>query len=74
MSSVVTRPFGLHSNKAALSPPSRLVLSIALCLITWSERHRTRRTIAALEPHRLIDIGLDPYAAQAEAAKPFWRA
>lgn len=74
MSSVVTRPFGLHSDKAALSQPSRIVLSVALCLISWSERHRTRRAIAALEPHRLLDIGLDPDAALAEAAKPFWRA
>jgi uncharacterized protein YjiS (DUF1127 family) len=33
---------------------------------------RQRRTLAALDPHMLRDIGITPDEAQAEAAKPLW--
>lgn len=36
-------------------------------------RHRQRRQLAALDDTRLHDLGLTRAAAQAEAAKPFWR-
>lgn len=56
-----------------LAPLSRIVLTIALTLVNWEERRRTRRVIGAMESHRLFDIGLDPETARIEAAKPFWR-
>ncbi|MCA2014056.1 hypothetical protein [Pararhodobacter sp. CCB-MM2] len=35
---------------------------------------RQRRDLAALDTHRLFDLGLDAQAAQREAARPFWDA
>lgn len=52
---------------ARLSPLRRLVR-------LWIRRDRSRRALAELEPRMLCDIGVDPGAAAAEAAKPFWRA
>jgi uncharacterized protein YjiS (DUF1127 family) len=43
-------------------------------LSAWVGRSSQRRTLAALEPAQLKDIGVDLFAARAEAAKPFWRA
>lgn len=37
-------------------------------------RHRDRQMLSRLDPHLLRDIGIDPAAARAESAKPFWRA
>lgn len=38
----------------------------------WLETSRQRRALARLDAARLEDIGLDPEAAAAEAARPFW--
>jgi uncharacterized protein YjiS (DUF1127 family) len=35
---------------------------------------RERRALAELERHRLDDLGIDPEAARAEAARRFWDA
>lgn len=40
----------------------------------WRSRARQRRQLSQLSPAQLDDIGIDPAAAWAEAAKPFWRA
>ncbi len=40
----------------------------------WYERARQRRQLAELTDHQLRDIGVTYAKAQAEAAKPFWRA
>lgn len=40
----------------------------------WRFRARTRATLASLDDRALDDLGLDRDAANAEAAKPFWRA
>ena len=39
-----------------------------------SARHRQRRALARLDARLLRDVGISPEQAQAEAAKPFWRA
>ncbi len=39
----------------------------------WAERRRSRLALARLDLDLVRDIGLDPAAAQAEAARPFWR-
>ena len=57
-----------------LPPLSRLLVTIALTVATWELRHRTRQQLSGLPDHMLRDIGLDPFAAAQEAAKPFWRA
>ena len=42
-------------------------------ILTWNFRHRSRHSLANLPVHQLRDIGLDPWAAEAEAGKPFWK-
>lgn len=39
----------------------------------WAERRQSRLALARLDPDLVRDIGLDPAAARAEAARPFWR-
>jgi len=46
-------------------------------LATWRERTRLRRALRRMltrTPHLIDDIGLTRRQAEAEAAKPFWRA
>lgn len=57
-----------------LPPLSRLLLRLTLLAVTWEMRRRTRSSLRSLSDHMLIDIGLDPWSAAAEAQKPFWRA
>ena len=53
---------------------SRSLLRLTLIAVTWQMRHSTRRDLRRLPDHMLRDIGLDPFVAAHEAAKPFWRA
>ena len=57
-----------------LPPFSRLLLRVTLLAVTWEMRRRTRKNLRVLSDHMLVDIGLDPFMALAEADKPFWRA
>lgn len=81
------RPFCINTIENAMSPAvaqtlfaqplpplSRVLLRLTLVLVTWDMRHRTRQTLRKLNDQMLSDIGLDPWAADTEAAKPFWRA
>ncbi len=43
-------------------------------LVIWQERASQRWALAQQTPHRLLDMGITPEAAQKEASKPFWRA
>ena len=58
---------------AALPPLPRLLVSAALVLARWEDRRRSRLALERLTPQQLRDIGLTPGAAEAEAARPFWR-
>lgn len=58
---------------AALPPLSRLLVATALVLARWEDRRRSRLALERLTPQQLRDIGLTPGAAEAEAARPFWR-
>ena len=40
---------------------------------TWRDRATTRRALRELTPEMLGDIGVEPYDAMREAARPFWR-
>lgn len=62
------------SARQPLPPVSRLVLRFSLTLVAWELRLRTRASLRRLDAHMLRDIGLDPWAAETEAQKPFWRA
>lgn len=63
--------------ETTVNAPSATVLArLGVRLWTWlaaaAERHRQRRSLAALNDHQLADIGLTHEDAQREAAKPFW--
>ncbi len=57
-----------------LPPLSRIAFAVAMAVLAWENRRRTRLALKWLDPHLLRDIGLDPFAAEEEATKPFWRA
>lgn len=47
---------------------------LVVMLRRWLLRLRERRELGALTLRDLRDIGISPSEAQAEMAKPFWRA
>lgn len=52
-----------------LPPLSRVLMVV----VQWDLRRRTRKDLRGMTDHMLRDIGLDPFTAALEAAKPFWR-
>ena len=40
----------------------------------WDRRYRQRQQLREMDPALLRDIGVSEVEAEAEAAKPFWRA
>jgi uncharacterized protein YjiS (DUF1127 family) len=48
------------------------VAHILHTLALWFGRARQRRDLAELDAHLLKDVGLTPYEARRESAKPFW--
>jgi uncharacterized protein YjiS (DUF1127 family) len=53
--------------------PRSLLRGCGRTLLRWIERSRQRQVLAALERHRLDDIGVTPEAARREAEKAFWQ-
>lgn len=45
---------------------------LAGALGVWRQRARARQALAAVDIRTLKDAGIDPVAAQFEAAQPFW--
>ncbi len=70
MTTRTAAPSALITLTSALPLVSR-VLKVA---VQWDQRRRTRKDLRGLTDYMLCDIGLNPVAAAAEAAKPFWRA
>ena len=48
------------------------LLRLAGALRVWRERVEARRALAGIDTRTLKDAGIDPVAAQYEAAQPFW--
>ena len=48
-------------------------LTLAVQLIAWDHRQRSRKALGQLEDHMLRDIGLSDHAAFEESDKPFWK-
>lgn len=69
----MTRAETLVFRPASLPPMSRLVLAVAVRVLAWETRARTRKQLGRLDDRILRDIGLDPLTAEAEATRPFWR-
>ena len=65
--SAATKPF---SQSPAL-PSAKMLVEL---VVTWRQRLQTRQVLARMEAHELHDIGLCRMRAEAECAKPFWRA
>lgn len=72
----------IHSRGALGRRPATATLGDALIhaaralrerLALWAERRRSRRALERLPPHMLKDIGLEPWRAEVEWRKPFWR-
>ena len=59
--------------QAHLPVIARAAVKFAVLVTKWDTRQKTRKTLKALEPHLLDDIGLDRTSALTEAAKPFWQ-
>ena len=56
------------------APAAGLVHRLVAAMTLWSVRHNTRRVLAGLDSHQLLDIGKTAEEARCEAAKPFWQA
>ena len=56
-----------------LTPISSVVLRIAVVLMQWEEKRRTRNALSRLDDHLLEDIGVTPHEARKETQLPFWR-
>lgn len=52
---------------------AKWALTVAVQLIAWDHRQRSRRALGQLEDHMLRDIGLTSSTAFEEADKPFWK-
>ncbi|MGR3465347.1 DUF1127 domain-containing protein [Limimaricola sp.] len=63
-------PFEAALDQGALSA---LLVGMARRVALWERRARTRRALSHLDAAALRDLGLDATAAQAEAARPFWK-
>jgi len=51
----------------------KVYLSAKSVVSEWYTRSVTRSDLARLSPRMLRDIGLEPFEAQVEINKPFWR-
>ena len=64
-------------NAVALASPASTLRQTLLAFAghygAWISLSRQRRALAELDAHLLRDIGVTPYDAAREAAKPFWR-
>lgn len=70
----------LHSAQIALLNDQNRLPTVAHALIfaavvvtKWDRLRRTRKSLARLEKHQLMDIGVEKSTAAHEAQKPFWR-
>ncbi len=59
---------------AQSGPFLRALSAVADTVYLWQERAAQRAHLAALDDHRLKDLGISRAEALREAGKPFWRA
>ncbi|MDV7143945.1 DUF1127 domain-containing protein [Tropicimonas sp. TH_r6] len=52
---------------------ANLAVGVAVALVNWDCRRRSRRALAKLSPDQLRDIGVTPAEAGWESSKPFWQ-
>jgi uncharacterized protein YjiS (DUF1127 family) len=61
-----------RSSSSAQSPLGGL-LHVRNLIVGWIDNWQARRYLDDLDDRLLLDVGFDPGAARAEAAKPFWK-
>ncbi len=49
------------------------VFALAVTVLKWGQRQKTRRTLQRLDAHLLKDIGLSARDAHVESKKVFWQ-
>ena len=55
-----------------LTPAASVALYAAVVFVSWAERRKSRKALAALDDHLLRDIGVTQAQAQKEAKRPFY--
>ena len=69
----MTGPSKPAARPRRLSHPMAHRIGVALATLgRWLQRAAQRRALAALDDHRLRDIGVTRQAAAREARRPFW--
>ena len=58
---------------AAVQKVESVASSVRGIFSEWAARSQGRKDLARLSPRMLSDIGLEPFQAQAEINKPFWK-
>ncbi len=66
-------PLEVLSSTSDLPAMSKLAFTIALTVLTWEVRHRTRKQLRSISDEQLADIGIDRAQAVAEASRWFWQ-
>ncbi|WP_425038952.1 DUF1127 domain-containing protein [Primorskyibacter sp. S187A] len=56
-----------------LTPAASVALFVAVALVSWAERRRTRIALKHLDDHLLDDIGVTRAQASKEVERPFWQ-
>ena len=75
MTRSITHPqMDILTGKQRIPAVAQIAVAFAVMVTKWDINRRTRRTLSALEPHLLRDIGISPGDAAQEAARPFWKA
>jgi uncharacterized protein YjiS (DUF1127 family) len=69
-----SRVWGFGEAAELRSCVADMLRQLGAAISRWAIRHGTRRALAELERHQLLDIGKTVEDARREAAKPFWRA
>ena len=72
MRNLATRNVLLNSGQS-IPVLAHWALTVAVQLIAWDHRHRSRKSLSQLEDHMLRDIGLTSSNAFEESDKPFWK-
>ena len=72
MRNLATRNILLNTGQS-MPVLAQWALTMAVQLIAWDHRHRSRKHLGQLDNHMLRDIGLTGSAAFEESDKPFWK-
>ncbi|WP_208349551.1 DUF1127 domain-containing protein [Pseudaestuariivita rosea] len=62
-----------YLSERPLTPLSQVAVAVAVTLVKWDERRRTRVALSQLDDHLLKDVGLNRDDALDEARRVFWR-